>query len=121
MLLLRRRHLSQRVLARGPLLLLTARAPIPCMPAPTLHKRFDEEACTFEELLRYDRNQFLVCCSTPGQDQMTEGDRPSDAAAGLVPGHAYTLISARRLESGAHSGAQLLKIRNPWGNFEWGG
>ena len=89
--------------------------------APTLHKRFDEEPCTFEELLKYDRNQFLICCSTPGHDQMTEGSRPGESVGGLVPGHAYTLIAAKRLESGAHAGAELLKIRNPWGNFEWDG
>ena len=71
---------------------------------------------TFEMLQRYDRNNCLICCSTPGEDNLTEtgAERPS---GGLVPGHAYTLISARRLECGV----ELLKIRNPWGTFEWEG
>eukprot|EP00967_Tisochrysis_lutea_P080525 scaffold110628_cov30-Tisochrysis_lutea.AAC.4 len=49
--------------------------------------------------------------------QMTEGGRPGDQEGGLVPGHAYSLISARKL----HSGAEILKLRNPWGTFEWQG
>jgi len=36
---------------------------------------------------------------------------------GLVPGHAYSLISARKL----NSGAEILKLRNPWVSFEWQG
>mmetsp|Transcript_23375 Transcript_23375/g.64260 ORF Transcript_23375/g.64260 Transcript_23375/m.64260 type:complete len:740 (+) Transcript_23375:2140-4359(+) len=95
--------------------------------APCLYRRLDEEddpdteveekPVTFADLQRYDRNNFVVCCSTPGQDQMTEGGRPGDQEGGLVPGHAYSLISARKL----HSGAEILKLRNPWGTFEWQG
>lgn len=35
---------------------------------------------------------------------------------GLVEGHAYGLIDARKTKSGGH---RLLKIRNPWGKVEW--
>lgn len=38
-----------------------------------------------------------------------------------MPGHAYTVIAAHRIERGKHKGARLLKMRNPWGNFEWDG
>ena len=34
-----------------------------------------------------------------------------------MPGHAYSLVSARRLISGA----EIVKLRNPWGSFEWQG
>ena len=76
---------------------------------------------TFEDLARYDRHQYLITCSTPGQDTLSEGD--SRQGSGLVPGHAYTLIGAATLPPGcgAYAGAQLLKLRNPWGSFEWGG
>ena len=41
-------------------------------------------------------------------------------SAGLVDGHAYTLIGAFDIK---HKGKQtkLLKIRNPWGRKEWTG
>ena len=80
--------------------------------APTLYKRFggDDEP-TFDELLRHDANRFLICCSTPGQDTISEGARPASAAGGLVPGHAYTLIEVRRLQRGRYRGAELLKLR----------
>jgi hypothetical protein len=57
----------------------------------------------------------LICCtSTPGHDSLTEsGDT---AGAGLVPGHAYSLLDAREA-----LGHRLVKIRNPWGKFEWDG
>ena len=42
-----------------------------------------------------------------------EAKRPED---GLVGGHAYSLIAAAEAE-----GFRLLKLRNPWGNFEWTG
>lgn len=35
---------------------------------------------------------------------------------GIVSGHAYSLISVYEI-----NGVQLLKIRNPWGSFEWEG
>jgi len=35
---------------------------------------------------------------------------------GLVPGHAYTLISAHHEDE-----HKILKLRNPWGKFEWKG
>lgn len=48
-------------------------------------------------------------------------DRQPDSAQiggpGLVSGHAYTLIAVQQLSSGA----RLLKLRNPWGRFEWNG
>jgi len=52
---------------------------------------------------------------TPGVDMWTEGDGPSQKG-GLVPGHAYSVISASE-----YNNVKLLKIRNPWGHFEWEG
>ena len=91
--------------------------------APTLFKRFDDgnDDVSFDDLCRYDRNQYLICCSTPGQDTYTEGGSKAGKTSGLVPGHAYTVIAAMTLTDGPYAGTQLLKIRNPWGNFEWGG
>jgi hypothetical protein len=57
-----------------------------------------------------------MSASTDGEDTYTEGKRPSKSA-GLVAGHAYTLISAVQLSTGQ----QLVRLRNPWGNLEWNG
>ena len=46
----------------------------------------------------------------------TESGGPNEDG-GLVPGHAYSVISAIKTSNGI----QLLKIRNPWGQFEWTG
>lgn len=40
----------------------------------------------------------------------------SQEETGIVPGHAYTVVSVHEVE-----GHQLLRIRNPWGEFEWKG
>lgn len=45
----------------------------------------------------------------------TENGGP-DEEGGLVPGHAYSIISAKEA-----LGHRLIQIRNPWGNFEWDG
>ena len=53
--------------------------------------------------------------STPGVDVYTESNGP-DQESGIVAGHAYSVISCKE-----YDGIRLLKIRNPWGRFEWGG
>ena len=58
-----------------------------------------------------------MACGTPGVDEMTKSRGAETPAGGLVPGHAYSLISCAELSSGA----RLLWIRNPWGSFEWDG
>ena len=37
---------------------------------------------------------------------------------GLVAGHAYSILDAKRFNKGKQT---LLKLRNPWGSFEWKG
>ena len=39
----------------------------------------------------------------------------------LVNGHAYGLLDARELEDDSGNPIRLLKVRNPWGTFEWKG
>jgi calpain-15 len=40
----------------------------------------------------------------------------SEYNGGIVPGHAYSIISAKEAK-----GHKLMNIRNPWGKFEWDG
>jgi hypothetical protein len=58
-------------------------------------------------ILEADQLKYIICTNTQGEvAEMT----------GLVKGHAYTIISAYEYEN-----IRLLKLRNPWGSFEWTG
>lgn len=93
---------------------------------PTEHIKFPKDATNYEDveeeadeiyerLLEADERGYLISASTPGKDKLTtgEGKKPK---AGLVPGHAYSIIKVQQ-----HEDIKLLNIRNPWGKFEWDG
>ncbi len=50
----------------------------------------------------------------------SKGQGEEKNSAGVISGHAYSMISIHELE---HQGKQvrLLKLRNPWGHGEWQG
>lgn len=77
----------------------------------------DQAIEMFELLQDYDEEGYVMTTETSGLDEYTEKGGP-DKAEGLVPGHAYSIISVKEHEE---EGLKLLKIRNPWGSFEWGG
>lgn len=52
---------------------------------------------------------FLWGCSTTNVNKVD--------ARGIVGGHAYAILEARKISTGA----RLLKVRNPWGESEWEG
>ncbi len=52
-----------------------------------------------------------MACAMGSDDQ-----RENYKKAGLAGDHAYTLIGAYDLE-----GNRIVKVRNPWGQFEWKG
>lgn len=93
---------------------------------PTQHIKFSEDRTDwdeveeeaeeiFQKMLDADADGYLMSASTPGKDKLTtgEGKKPK---AGLVPGHAYSIIQAKE-----HDDIKLINIRNPWGKFEWDG
>ena len=67
----------------------------------------------WEYIVDCDRRNYILSCSTGGVDKMTESGNRGGTATGLVPGHAYTLLTART----ASNGARLAKLRNPWGSL----
>lgn len=69
----------------------------------------------FDKLRHADDEGYLISTETSGVDTMTTGEGPG-AGAGLVSGHAYSVIQVKEGQ-----GVKLLNIRNPWGQFEWGG
>lgn len=69
----------------------------------------------WDKLWKADKKGFIMCASTPGVDRYTEFGGPN-ADKGIVSGHAYSVISAKQYQD-----VRLLMVRNPWGEFEWGG
>ncbi len=64
-------------------------------------------------IVECDEREFILSCSTGGVDKMTENTNRGGTATGLVPGHAYTLLTARATSTGD----RLVKLRNPWGSL----
>jgi calpain-15 len=84
------------------------------------HDRDISEKIANGSLWRYlcdcDQNNFIMSCSSGGVDTMSEGTRQK-TATGIIPGHAYTLLTCINTSSGH----RLCKLRNPWGSLEWNG
>mmetsp|Transcript_10206 Transcript_10206/g.32184 ORF Transcript_10206/g.32184 Transcript_10206/m.32184 type:complete len:495 (-) Transcript_10206:70-1554(-) len=64
-------------------------------------------------LCQWDQNNYIMCANTQA------GSDAEFSTQGIVQGHAYTLIGARR-EIGEIR-ANLVQVRNPWGRKEWTG
>lgn len=69
----------------------------------------------FSQLQWCDEQGYIMTLASTGQDVYSEGQGPSDDF-GIVGGHAYSLISVKLCK-----GFRLCQVRNPWGDFEWGG
>lgn len=94
--------------------------------APTCEFRFPQERHNYEAIESFaddlweklsfaDARGYIMCAGTPGVDKFTEGGGPNEDS-GIVPGHAYSVVAIKE-----HDGVRLMNVRNPWGQFEWGG
>lgn len=59
----------------------------------------------------------MICACGLNSDK--EGEQ--SVATGLRPGHAYSLLDDAVVTDALGNVCHLVKIRNPWGNFEWNG
>eukprot|EP01038_Epipyxis_sp_PR26KG_P014549 gene14549-19531_t len=77
------------------------------------------DGALWTSLVDYDTQKYIMSASTPGEDKFTEtGKKPGkENYTGLVAGHAYSLISVKKLRNGT----RLVQLRNPWGSMEWSG
>lgn len=69
----------------------------------------------FKLLCKFERAQAVLCASSRGIDN-TLNDGRGSFEGGIVAGHAYSIISAAEKR-----GQKLLRLRNPWGTFEFKG
>lgn len=80
--------------------------------APTEFLKFekltDEEL--FDKIKQADFNEFIMVAPTNNEPNLVETN------LGMIPWHAYTVISALRI-----NGEMVLKLRNPHGKGEWRG
>lgn len=83
-------------------------------------------------LKKYDKQKALISASI-GKVEYRDNDGPAGEQMlekeGLVAGHAYSVISAMEVSETLPGGLpkpggesfRMLKIRNPWGSYEWKG
>jgi len=71
----------------------------------------------FEKLWVADQNKWIMGAGTDGVDEST-AEGGINEGGGLVDGHAYSVIAVYKNDD---IGAKIVRIRNPWGKFEWDG
>ena len=73
----------------------------------------------FYRLRKHFDNGCIMACGSRGQDNTREMGRGS-VKGSIVGGHAYSILGMYE-PSLTTEKVQLLKLRNPWGSFEWKG
>jgi hypothetical protein len=53
------------------------------------------------------------------EERALKGTEVVDEGLGVTEGHAYAVVRSHAVRE--ESEAQLMQLRNPWGEFEWGG
>ena len=88
----------------------------------------------FDKFTYFADYNYMVSATTPGEDTMTEKKGAREEGR-LVPGHCYAILSTvevylqpqgsdesyttRKGDKDSELVYKLMKLRNPWGNFEW--
>ena len=72
-----------------------------------INRKFDQKEM-WDIIKEADQNDYIICTNSKGDVQ---------ELTGIVKGHAYTIINAYD----CNEKIKLLKLRNPWGSYEWKG
>lgn len=81
------------------------------------HKRSDHEM--FDLMVKLINKKCILAAGAKGKDRTILMGR--DQGGGIIPGHAYSILRAVKPKLTTESGLRLVKLRNPWGSFEWNG
>ena len=73
----------------------------------------------FTKLRKLFDNGCILSCGSKGKDETLEKGRDS-VQGSIVAGHAYSILGMYEPHLSTEK-VQLLKLRNPWGGFEWQG
>ena len=79
-------------------------------PTKYLYHENEDEFELFDKIEKGNKEGTIMSSSSKNDEKVIE--------KGIVDNHAYTLISAKKLEE---RNIYLIKLRNPWGNREWAG
>lgn len=69
----------------------------------------------WDRVLDADQRNYIMAAGVP------DGNEEKHKELGLVVGHAYGLIAATTVTDKSGGRVNILKLRNPWGSFEWKG
>jgi hypothetical protein len=83
----------------------------------TEYSKFSSDAM-YEVLIDYIKSGYILAAGTSGKDNTIEEGRGEKG--GIVPGHAYSILEVYSPKLSTCK-IQLVKLRNPWGSFEWQG
>lgn len=91
-----------------------------CPTKNFIHSDVKDKDKLWSILLLSDQSNFPMCTAVSSQmeDEVGAGDVKT---AGLVDGHAYSLIGAKEIKDKAGKTVRLCLVRNPWGKKEWSG
>lgn len=85
----------------------------------TLQSDIDNFDDTMFKKLQYLHNQgCLMAAGSKGEDKTLDTGRAK--GGGIQAGHAYSILDMKTPTLTQHN-VRLLKLRNPWGTFEWDG
>jgi calpain-15 len=73
----------------------------------------------WDKIVQADQAKYILTAGCVGSPQSDDSELYQ--SLGLLIDHSYALISAKEVQIDAGATARLLKIRNPWGHFEWKG
>ena len=65
-----------------------------------------------------DHNQYIIAAGIG--DKGGQNDFYTNQL-GVIPGHAYGVIAVAEVFDRNNELTRILKVRNPWGSFEWKG
>ena len=85
--------------------------------APTEQVYSDDQEKLWEKLIDAESKGYLIAASAG----TTKASKELLEKLGLIGNHSYGILDVREITMDDGSKERLVKVRNPWGDFEWNG